>query len=508
MKRSYSLTQKQFEYIVEQCDAILDKHVSDFYIVGNAWLNVLHSHPSIQARYVHVFHKRSLGGLFVALVKGAGVLFLDLFLSLIGIFKKAGYKNLPEQTEILFISHLLNTTTPKDAPDFYFQELPGHLQKQHYQTAIGLMNHVPGFTGWITDETETGKPVKFLLPQRLDFASEFLLIGKSLKTAFFFFKDYLKEKDSLKRSFLLELSGNALSSHTLRAYRLYETVSYIAKHTNIKVVALTWEGHSWEKMICRATKTAGRKIAAIGYQHTILFPSSHALKKSVGKSFDPDIVLTVGSVTRDILAASPDMKDVIIEAYGSPRLKAEHVYVVNEQIQNACLVAPEGLVNECIILFTFAVETAKLMPETDFVFRTHPSISFTDLQAKDSRLQDLPSNIVISSYKDIGDDFRRCSWLLYRNSSVSFFAILAGLRPIYLRVENEISNDVLFELNSWRKHVNNSKEMIAIVEKDMSLTNEERNSERADAYNFSKEYMMPYNISIFEKYIPGKVLHG
>jgi hypothetical protein len=510
LKKTYPLTQTQFEYIVEQCDAVLTKHRAEFAIAGIAWLNVLHSHPSIQSRYVHVFHKRNTGELISAIIRGTGVLVTNIISSFISIFKKtAAYKNIPTETDVLFISHLLNTTTPKNAPDFYFQDLPAYLQKKNYHTAIGLMNHVKGFTGWKTDNAlSTKQPVKFLLPAQLDFGAELALIRRSIKTAFIFFKQYLKEKDALKKSFLLELTGNTLSAHTLRAYRLYEMVKYLAEHTNIKVIALTWEGHSWERMVCNAAKTAGRKITSIGYQHTILFPSSHALKKSVGSAFDPDIILTVGTVTRDILKASPDLQHVIIKEYGSPRLTGKQNDAVNKQIQNGCLVAPEGLVNECLILFTFAIEAARLLPGTDFIFRTHPSISFQALQAENDRLQNLPPNIIISSNKNIDDDFKRCSWLLYRNSSVSFFAILAGLRPIYLGVENEISNDVLYALNSWRLHVSIPEEMIAIIEKDKQASEDERNTEREQAYRFSQAYMMPYDVAIFENCISGKLIHG
>jgi hypothetical protein len=125
------------------------------------------------------------------------------------------------------------------------------------------------------------------------------------------------------------------------------------------------------------------------------------LKRTAGPEYDPDIILTVGTVTRDILASSPGMENVKIKPYGSPRLAPGHVDEMNTELQDGCLVAPDGVINECIILFTFAIEVAKLMPGTNFIFRTHPFISFADLQEIDSRLQHLPENVVISSNKRI-----------------------------------------------------------------------------------------------------------
>jgi hypothetical protein len=510
MKKSYSLTPKQFEYIVEQCDAVLAKHKSVFSIVGIAWLNVLHSHPSIQERYVHVFYKRSIAALIGVIIKGTGIILKNIFLSFVSIFgKKGNWKKLPVETDILFVSHLLNAQTPQEAPDFYFQDLPEYLQKRGYHTAIGLMNHVKGFKGWDTGKIQPQElPEKFLLPDRLDLRAELLMIGRCLKTTLFFLKQYLKEKEPLKRSFLLELTGNSLSPHTLRAYREYEIISTILNYTNTKVVALTWEGHSWEKMICHAAKTTNRKIQCIGYQHTILYPSSHSLKRSVGCTYDPDIILTVGAVTQEILSSSPDLAKIKIQAYGSPRLHREHAGRIKKQIQNGCLVAPDGVFNECIILFTFSLEAARLMPGTDFIFRTHPAINFSDLQAQDSRLRDLPSNVIISSNKNIDDDFKRCSWLLYRVSSVSFFAVLEGLRPIYLGIPGEIVNDVLYALDNWRKHIANPQGLMQIIDNDKCAANEELYAESEEAYRFCKAYMLPYDKHIFEQCISREIANG
>lgn len=501
MKKSMSLTPDQFAYIIKECDTLLAEYPADIFIQGNAWLEVLHSHPSIQDRYVDVFYPPNRAVVIRNIFRRTALLVSDLFLSCAGLFTpKASFRKLPPETTVLFISHLLNTDTPADQPDFYFQELPGHLQQTGHQVAIGLMNHVKGFSGGKRKQIFcAGQPWKFLLPQRLGLGAELKLLLQSLAKTILFFKAYLREKDSLKKNFLFELTASTLSPHTLRALRLYKMMQYIGVHTGIKVVVLTWEGHSWEKMICCAAKTANRKITCVGYQHTILFPSSYALKKAQQPFFAPDIILTVGTVTKSILQQSPDLNGVKIIAYGSPRLKAGDVSVLRTQLQNACLVAPEGLVNECLILFPFAVAVARLLPDVEFIFRTHPSIRFADLVRLDSRLQQLPANVTISANQNINDDFALSSWLLYRNSSVSFFAIQAGLRPVYLSVPGEISNDVLYELKSWRLIISDPAEMKDIILQDRQSTDKSRSAERSEALDYSKAYMLPYEVAVFDE---------
>jgi hypothetical protein len=55
---------------------------------------------------------------------------------------------------------------------------------------------------------------------------------------------------------------------------------------------------------------------------------------------------------------------------------------------------------------------------------------------------------------------------------------MAGLRPVYLQVENEIPNDVLYALNSWRKHISKPGELVEVINNDKHISNGQRNIER------------------------------
>ncbi len=498
MKESYKLTQEQFDYIVEQCDAVLAKYASNASVVGIAWLHVLNSHPANQRKYIHVFYPRSFWDSFWQFSSRLTVLMSDLFLSLFRVSSiERNYKHIFPQTEILIVSHLVNAKAKETEPDFYFRDLPEYLQAHHYQTAVALLNHTKGFAGW-NEPLNSAYPQKFILPKRQNFFSEIKRLGKSILTSTLFLRQYFFEKDRLKRSFLLELTRNVFSADTIRAFRIYESIRFLIKKSAIKTVALTWEGHSWERLVCNAIKNADRKILAVAYQHTILFPSSHALKRSISKAYDPDVILTVGAVTKKIIESSPGLTNVKVIEYGSPRLVKKNSFSGNNSLQSGCLVAPEGLINECIILFVFGIETAKRMPDTDFIFRTHPTMRFEDIQSKDTRLEKLPSNVIISSFKEIEDDFKRCSWLLYRSSSVSFFAILAGLRPFYLQLADELTIDPLCQLNSWRVIIQKPEDIVSLIEKDKQVSAEDRSVEIKDAIIFSESYMTPYNMALFE----------
>ena len=501
MKRSYKLTQKQYEDIVDECDSVLQKYASDISIVGIAWLHVLNSHPANQIKYIHVFNPRTFGDSVKQFFYRGAVLLADLFLSLFSFFKKQDYQTVSENINLLFVSHLINPKAARTEPDFYFRELPDHMQSLNYKTAVALLNHTNEFSGW-GEEQEEDKPAKILIPRRLGFAKEFRFLRMAVNTYFFFMKQCFSEKDNFKKSFLSELARNAFSTDTIRAFRIYETVRSILLNTDTRLLSLTWEGHSWERLVCYAAKQADHPITVIGYQHTILFPSSHAIKRSIGKIYQPDIILTVGSVTKKIMK---DIGEIKVLEYGSPRLKEKNLYKGNDHIPNACLVAPEGLTEQSILLFAFGVEAARLMPETQFIFRMYPGIPFETVQSKDKRLQELPPNVIISSLKNMEDDFKRCSWLLYRSTSVSFFAVLAGLRPLYLQEENELSVDPLYMLASWRLNVEKPEQLISIIHKDIHAPAIEKEIEIKDAAVFCETYMTPYNMPLFEKIVKEEI---
>jgi hypothetical protein len=510
MRKLYKLTQTQFDFIVEQCDAVLTKYAANTSIAGIAWLHVLNSHPSNQAKYVYVFNKRGTVKSLLNFVSRSGAVLADLFLSLIGYQKNNDYKQVSADTQILFISHLVNVKAAENDPDFYYQELPEYLETQQQRTAIALLNHTKGFKGWAGKKNNPLKqtPQRFVFPRRLGFYSECILLSRALSTALFFIKQAFSETNSTKKYFFIELAANTFSVDTLRAFRIHEIVKHIIQHTNIQAIALTWEGHSWERLVCHAAKTAPRKILSIGYQHTILFPSSHALKRSFDPMYDPDRILTVGEITKNILASSPGMNQIAIKEYGSPRLKEKKKYTEKTVLQNGCLVAPEGLIDECIRLFTLGIETAKLLPDIHFIFRTHPTMRFEDLQINDTRLQNLPSNIIISSFKNIDDDFARCSWVVYRSSSVSFFATLAGLRPLYLTMDDELSVDPLYALKSWRLQVKNAADMVMIINADRQTRMDALHEESKEAILFCETYMLPYNIRVFADYLRPQKIAG
>ncbi len=63
----------------------------------------------------------------------------------------------------------------------------------------------------------------------------------------------------------------------------------------------TYEGHAWEKVAFGAAKQSVQSIRCFGYQHSAVFEHQHAIKRPLNEKYNPDVVLTSGTISKDIL---------------------------------------------------------------------------------------------------------------------------------------------------------------------------------------------------------------
>jgi hypothetical protein len=494
MRKLYKLTEEEFSWITEHCDAVLAEAKGDKSILGIAWLHVLNSHIVNQSKYGNVFYPVTFSERLIRFMRRFIRVAGDLILS-VPVFPVYPSVKRPEKA-VLFISHRINPALPRIEPDFYFKGLPALLKKNGYYPVIALLNHTRDNRRWLAENDSDGI-TRVLIPRRMDFLSEIKIFSTSLYAYIRFRSRADRENEIRTKRFFRELARQAFSEDTMRAFRVENYMRGLQKKIRAKTLTLTWEGHSWERMAAASVRDV-MPVFVSGYQHTILYPGVHALRRSLGSTYDPDVLLTVGSITSALVKQSGAGK--IIE-YGSPRISGEEKINIPDQLPNACLVAPEGLIPDNILLFGFAVKAAMLLPETLFIFRTYPGILFSDIQKMDDSLQNLPDNILISDYKNMYDDFARTRWILYRTTSVSLFAMRCGLRPLHLTQANEPVLDPLWMMDRWRFTVQSPAEFAKIIEKDLEQPGTLLAADREYAQQFSASYMKPVQYEVFEQLI-------
>lgn len=457
------------------------------------WLHVLSEHPNNLPQYSWIFEQP--GPLAVAgrkLRRYAGIA-RTLACSLIEPRSDAVFESpkFPARVDALFISHLVSDQVNAESADFYYGSLPEELASRGLKSLVALINHVPGKGSILRERlTRRGMASRVVLPDWLTFKEEIRIVRRARNVASMLHEKAAYAETRFSRMVISEAMHHAVTGRTMDAMRLHDSVRRLCSRFRPRAVIVTWEGHAWERLAFCAAREIDPAVRCIGYQHTILFPRAHALKRSLGKEYDPDVILTVGDVNRNVLRKADALSGVIIMTYGSHRRLAPPERRAPDSATR-CLVIPEGLESECLILFDFALAAAAHAPDIQFVLRTHPVLSFDWLVRHHPRLRDLPANVRVSDQAAITADFARCDWALYRGSSAAVHAVLAGVRPVYVERPGELPIDPLFAMKGWRHHVATVEAFGAVIAADRAAAPEDRHREWEPARAFCDRYAVP-----------------
>ena len=133
----------------------------------------------------------------------------------------------------------------------------------------------------------------------------------------------------------------------------------------------------------------------------------------------------------------------------------------------------------------------------NYTFRLHPIYKKKKEYLK--LIKQYNYNIKLS-VNDLNYDFKKNDFILYRGTAAVIDAINFGLKPIYLKTENEISIDPLFEINDsyMINYKSNLKKFIVGLRKNKSIINElngikKFTIEYYDKFKFNKLYKVLKN---------------
>lgn len=474
------MNEEQYRSVCEACDRLLLMPDTTIERAAIMWLHIIREHPVFLDSYVDLF--KSISNICVIQRRWKRVVrnkvgwcwqvVKSVYLGGLPWFDST---ELPTQIDFLFVSHMTNLSQAGQTSDFYYGGVPDELVVQGYTASIVLINH----TKYRGDHL-VGKWGGCLVPRVL--LSESLGFFKELKMRRHLAKESLQLKVFAKRQSpgLLQrvsqqASQEALSGGAQTALRIGEQIHALVVKYKPKVIVVTHEGHAWERVSFAAARSALPTIRCIGYQHAVLFRMQHAIRRKLASRYNPDQILTAGLISKIQLERAPDLGGVPISVLGSDRsLKKQMVAIDCAPIHGctgmlACLVIPEGIASECHILFEFSLESARATPDILFIWRLHPLIDLSTLTTQNSKLRNLPENIQWS-HATLAEDIARSRWALYRGSTAVVQSVVAGLRPIYLQVQDELAIDPLYELEDWRDSVASVFEFQQVIFADAKIS--------------------------------------
>lgn len=440
------MNEQEYTQLAAACDRLLRGRGTSVARLAIPALHVINEHPGSLAQYAPL-RQKGAGGNLTHTPRAALRIARGLGRSL-----TAAAPPPPRPADVIIVSHLSNPAQLDQHDDFYFGPLQSLLQERGVSSVLVLINHLPH------EPANVDLRSRIILPRAVTPATELTIWGLCIGAA----KGLRSETSDVEVARFA--SRQALSAPTAVNLRIHATVSNLCRTLNPGIVITTYEGDAGERLIWHAARTAKRRPLCVGYQHARLLKHAHAVRRRIGSpglDCDPDVVLTLGKMTRRMLADSPELGPTRLIEYGSHRSSlapATHLPKPEERPRQ-CVVLPDADDQECALLFDLALAAASQRADCRFVLRPHPIVDAVALRRRHARLGSLPNNVTLSEGTPLSEDLARARYCLYRSSSAALLAVQAGIKPFYVARAGELPIDPLFELTSWRETVTSPEEL-------------------------------------------------
>ena len=474
------INKKEYELLCRIYDKVLLHDSVSKYIVANTSLHILREHPDFLKKYQILFTSSRLKSKFDTvfwLGRYTLISFIRIFSSLFNT--KAWYcVGGLRKSDVLFVSHLINEEHLSNKDDFYFHDIPEKLASIGLSSSVALINHVKH-----KNSPDTG--FKILLSPTLSFISELTIFFKQW-SSIGLLKQLFRRNEvppNLSRKALI----GELSSDTANTLRIAKQIGMLLKKTESKFLVITYEGHAWERLVFYEARKVNPNIKCIGYQHAVIFEHQHAIRRLLRSEYNPDVILTAGNVAKKQFDNLKYSSSIVVKCLGSHKSRAV-VPSKNVKVRK-CLVVPEGIISESILLFEFSLQCAKEILDYQFVWRLHPLLSFEKLKKHSKVFNELPENIELSKIS-LNSDIERCDAVLYRGSTAVVEAVNAGLMPIYYANNEELSIDPIYDQKLGKYVVRNVKEFINSIKYPIDSNEQKKLSEYAQNFYTPLDYKL------------------
>lgn len=463
------MNEEQYRAVCKACDQLLQAPGADCERIATPWLHVIRAHPIFLDRYTEIFSLPSFKSSWARYVRNIASALRHLAKAIVSgsrLWRPVG--ELPKKCDVLIISHLISEEFTRAEGDFYFGQVASEIVSDDLSTTIGLINYtgIPPKVlsrGWQKNNVARVILNSVLTPLgELSLYRRMWLESRRLKAV------ATEQVNNINQRVAERASREVLSGGTAAALRLGVQIKALVELLQPRAIVVTYEGHSWERIAFAAARSVSPQIKCIGYQHAALFNQQHAIQTRLARHFNPDVILTSGKVAQARLRKNPQLEEVRIVTFGSNRAvdgRAEVISRTSQSRVKACLVLPEGLLNECILLFGFALKCAQQLPDIKFIWRLHPSMNYETLKRSVRDFRVLPSNVCLSIHS-LEDDIARSTWALYRGSTAIVQAAASGVRPVYLHQVGEMPIDTLFEISELHPRVVEPDDFVALLSAD------------------------------------------
>jgi hypothetical protein len=495
------LKEEQYRALCDACDRVLLEPGATLERIAVPWLHVIREHPVFLQSYTDVLSSARAGAFRIKRRLRHRASWLR---RLWRAFRADGSPwhatgDLPDQVDVLLVSHLLNSGQAGDRSDFYFGTLAEEMIARDCRVLVALINHTRLPAHELAKRWPAGSSPRVILSSTLTVTQERRLRARLIREESELVAVATRTPEGFDRRVVSRAAVEAVSETAQINLRLEEQINALVARFTPSAIVVTHEGHAFERITFAAARRAKPGIRCIGYQHAALFRLQHAIRRNLRAEFNPDCILAAGTVAQAELRRAGGLCGMPIGVLGSSRALRSDVATASASAEKAisrpavCLVLPEGISSECHLLFEFSLECARTLPDMQFIWRLHPIVSFDSLLAQNPKLRDRPANVTLS-IRPFTEDLAASGWALYRGSTAVIQAVSESLRPVYLAREGEMSIDPLYGLEGFREALSTVAQFSTLVR--IAATEDRHDS--AEASRRAREYCnalyVPFNI--------------
>ena len=390
-------------------------------------------------------------------------------------------------SKFFFISHYLGHHKDKNK-DFYYDDLFKKLKKSKIDFSIILLNKTKKNPKDIIASYNKSKLSRIVINNYYsplkNISSYFIIIIN-----FFFYKFLLHSKIKRRDKFNNKYLNVKSFLESRNTYLLFQNLKkIISKSKKLKKLVLTYEGHSFEKILIKYLKS--RNIKAYGYYFSVLRKYNTSVYYDFGNDTTPDKIMVTGDVIKKNFEKRFKKKpaNLVIENIGYTRnIKKKNIS--QKKIGKNILVCPEGLVSETNYMLNFALNLKRKYADYNVVARLHPEVN------KDLYLGKISKKKISISEKSIDEDLENSDILLYRGTSLCINALYKNTLPVYLNSNRELNIDPLYEINNLS--ISKTSEFRKINK--ILSNNKIFNQHITKLKNYSDMYFEKFKYSYFKK---------
>ncbi len=492
------MNKEKFLKLSKSCDELFNNYKNDKHILLLPSLHIVNEHPKNIQRFNNIINENFLTIIFNIFFS----FFIYFSKSIKNIFtNKSEYFYLAKNRNNrhyrnIFVSHFVNLNEFQKKNDLYFKNMP-NISSNHFKTLVVLINHTKINFNKRKNFFSKKEYDVIILSNNLKYKDKLNIFINSKRIFLKILLDILLVHKKNNRIIMFNALSNIFRDNSQFNLRFYEQIKKILTQYKPKNIFFTYEGHTWEKILCLIVKESLINSRSIGYQHSRFFRYQCLAKKNLRNEIDPDIILTSGKISCIELSKSIKNKEIV--NIGKPCEEKFTLKLTNNHIQSKIriCVIPEGILEECYKLLKFSLSLAKENKNIFFIWRFHPLTNFKKLNKK-INFYTLPANISVSK-NSLNDDLKVSNMALYRGSSSILQAMKHGLIPIYLKIKNEIDIDIMNEKKEWHIVIENINEFNKKINK--VLLNKKIKNMQKEIVNYSKNYYSDFNEKKFKEFL-------